>query len=177
MVVNALLLVYLAGNGDGGIDLRERRGLKRQKDRRMTYWVCDDAQHGVWADFGADFGKIADNAGICVEEVVPGHAWFTWHASGNEDDLSILHGMLQLLLARESSDLGLGGDVAEISGHTRSVDHVVKCELRHPGVLLQEQRQRLPNSSTGSENSHTGISLRRHFFVNSIFFFTLESYV
>ena len=57
-VVHAGLLVDLRGDGDGAVD-----------------GVGDDGQDGLGAHVSGSFGQVGHDGGVCVEEVVTGHAY------------------------------------------------------------------------------------------------------
>jgi hypothetical protein len=53
-----------------------------------------------------------------------------------------------------ASDLGLGVDMTKISSDTRSVHDIVKRQVSNEIRLLQEQRERLANTASGTTNSN-----------------------
>lgn len=71
--------------------------------------------------------------------------------------MSILKGSLQtVVLGGVASDLGVGVDVANIGSNTRSVDDIVEGEVGDMRVFLQQQGQRLTNTTGSTEDSNLG---------------------
>lgn len=60
----------------------------------------------VGAVFGDGSAKGLNDASIDVEEIIAGHARLAGDAGGDDDDVRILQGLTELVLARETSDLG-----------------------------------------------------------------------
>jgi hypothetical protein len=54
----------------------------------------------------------------------------------------------------ETPDLGRRGDVAQVRGDTGGVHDVEEAQLRHIGVQLEEQGQRLPNATRRTDHGH-----------------------
>ena len=52
-------------------------------------------------------------------------------------------------------------DVAEISSDTLGVDNVVAVDLGHQRVELEQQRERLANTTGGAEDGDVELSLQR----------------
>lgn len=158
-VVDTLGLEDLGGDGDGGVD-----------------GVGDDEDVGVGGVLSSGLGQVADNGGVGVEQVVTGHTGLAGNTSGDEDDLGSLKGSLESLRSGVVSlDGALGVDVGDVGGdtwgnpsvsmlrdmcdsmHTGSSADVVEGEVRDTLVELQEEGQRLSNSSGGTENGDLGV--------------------
>jgi len=75
--------------------------------------------------------------------------------------LLTLQGIAQLVGTDESGGLALGVDVRQIGGHTGRMDDVVEGQIGDQGILLEEQRQRLANSSSGAADGHLVVVLFR----------------
>ena len=68
----------------------------------------------------------------------------TGNASGDDDDVSASEGLLETIVGgKEALDLGDGGDVRKVGGHTRGVDDIVEGKLANAWVELEEEGQRL----------------------------------
>ena len=64
---------------------------------------------------------------------------------------------LSIDLARSCETYGaLGVDVADISGNAGGTANVVEGELSDAGVELEEERQRLSDSTAGTEDGNLG---------------------
>lgn len=101
-VVDALVLVDLGADGDGGVD-----------------GVGDDEELGLGGRLSGGVGEVTDDGGVGVEEIVTGHAGLTGNTSGNEDNLGVLEGIGEAGSGRLIAlDGGLGVDVGDISSNT-----------------------------------------------------------
>ena len=68
----------------------------------------------------------------------------TGNASGDDDDVSASEGVLEAIVGgKEALDLGDGGDVRKVGGHTRGVDDIVEGELVDERASLEKEGQRL----------------------------------
>lgn len=109
-IEDASLAEDLSGDGNGGV-----------------HGVADDGDAGLGADLGALGDEVLDNGGVGVEEVITGHSGLAGDSGGDDDDVSSVEGLGELVLG-VSSDLGGGGDVAEISGDSGGVHDIVAAE-------------------------------------------------
>lgn len=101
-VVDTSLLEDLGNNWDGGVD-----------------WVGNDQDGSIWSGLSSGLGEVANNGGVGVEEIIAGHAWLTWNASWDENDLGILKGSTKTGWGwLVTGDGRLGVDVGDISGDT-----------------------------------------------------------
>merc|ERR1712198_835864 len=100
-----------------------------------------------------------NDGSIGVEQIISSHSRLARNSSWNDNNLGTLKTGLDLLLALESSHLGLGLAVGEV-GDDGGVDDVVESQLGHGGVELQEHGEWLTNTSTGSHHSNTSLSHR-----------------
>ena len=84
-----------------------------------TYGVGDDEDVGLGSVVSSSLGKVADNGGVGVEEVITGHTGLSGDTGRNEDDIATLQGIGKTgrcgLIA---SDCALGVDVGDISSNT-----------------------------------------------------------
>lgn len=68
----------------------------------------------------------------------------TGNASGDDNDVSASEGLLEAIVGREEAlDLGDGGDVGKVGGHTGGVDDIVEGEVVDVRAGLEEEGQRL----------------------------------
>lgn len=68
----------------------------------------------------------------------------TGNASGDDDDVSASEGLLETIVGgKETLNLGDGGDVRKVGGHTGGVDDIVEGELVDERASLEEEGQRL----------------------------------
>ena len=68
----------------------------------------------------------------------------TGNASGDDDDVSASEGLLETIVGgKEALDLGDGGDVRKVGGHTGGVDDIVEGELVDERASLEKEGQRL----------------------------------
>jgi len=75
--------------------------------------------------------------------------------------LLTLQGVTQLVGSDESGGLALGVDMRQIGGHTGRMNDIVERQVGDQGILLEEQRQRLADSSSGTANGHLVVVLDR----------------
>ena len=68
---------------------------------------------------------------------------------------SFIHSSIDLALGWETYG-ALGVDVADISGNAGGTANVVEGELSDAGVELEEERQRLSDSTAGTEDGNLG---------------------
>ena len=103
-------------------------------------------------------------------------AYLTGNASRDDDDVSALEGLVELVgrvavdLARNGvrlhvaragrvkAHLALGVDVGDIGSNTGRTANIVEGELGDVGVELEEEGQGLANSSTGTEDGDLGLA-------------------
>jgi hypothetical protein len=139
-VVDTLGLEDLGNNGDGRVDR-----------------VGDDQDVGVRGSFGSSLGEVTDDRGIGVEKIITGHARLAGNTGRDEDDLGVGKSILEAGGSRIiASDGAVGVDVAEISGNTRATADIVQSQLGDAGVQLHQQRERLANATTSTENGDLG---------------------
>jgi hypothetical protein len=139
-IVDALGLEDLGDNGDGGVDR-----------------VGDDEDLSIGSSVSSGLSEVTDDGSVGVEEVVTGHARLARNTGRDEDNLSISESLLQSGGSRVISGNGaVGVDVAEISSDTRAAADIVKSELANTGVELHQQRQRLTNTTGGTEDGDLG---------------------
>lgn len=141
-----------------------------------TYRVGNDQDLGVGGSLSGGLGEVADDGGVGVEEVITGHTGLAGNTSGDENDLGVLKALLEASsIGVVASDGAVGVDVAQISGdtwlktkleryyrvndtisHTGSTTDIVEGKLRDTGVELEQQGQRLANTTGGTENGDLG---------------------
>lgn len=91
---------------------------------------------GLGGSLGGGLGKVANDGGVGVEQVITGHAGLAGDTSGNENDLRVLEAVAQTSsVGVVASDGAVGVDVAQIGGDTctnknfnRSAVPVRKCD-------------------------------------------------
>jgi len=156
-VVDTLRFEDLSGDGDGGVNL-EHVSLCIEKHCGITHGVGNDEDVGIRAVVGASCGEIADDGSVCVEKVVTGHAGLARNTSGDEDDLSTSQALLELRITLVvASNSALCVDVADIGGDTGSTPDIVESELGNSWVELEEERERLADTASSTEDSDTGV--------------------
>ena len=128
-VKDTSLLQDLGGDWDGGVD-----------------WVGDDLDRGLWCVLSDGLDEVSDDGCVGVEEVVSGHAWLSWDTSWDDNNLSALEALANLLWV-ETLDLGSRWDVGQVSGDTWSTLQVEEAELGDVVVELAEQRQWLSDTA------------------------------
>ena len=107
------------------------------------------------SDFSGRLGKIANDAGIGVEEVITGHSGLPRHTSGDDDDLCALECLLEtsIVLAGSVTRADGGGiDVGDVSRHTFCEADIEQSELGDERVVLEQQREGLANSTGCTED-------------------------
>jgi len=123
-----------------------------------SYGVGDNENVGVGARLGASSSQIADDGGIGVEEVVTGHSRLAGNTSGDENNLGASQALLEVLVALVVTlDGALGVDVANIGGDTGCAPDIVESELGNSGVKLEEEGERLADTTSSTEDSDTGV--------------------
>jgi len=123
-----------------------------------SYGVGDNENVGVGARLGASSSQIADDGGIGVEEVVTGHSRLAGNTSGDENNLGASQALLEVLVALVVTlDGALGVDVANIGGDTGCATDIVESELGNSGVKLEEEGERLADTTSSTEDSDTGV--------------------
>jgi hypothetical protein len=137
-VVDTLGLEDLSNNGDGGVD-----------------GVGDNENLGLGGKVSNTLGKIADNGGVGVEQIVTGHTGLSGDTGGDDDNLNTLKGLLETtLLGGVASDLGVGGDVREISSNTGGSSQIVEGKASDILVKLEEEGKGLTNTTGGTKNGN-----------------------
>ena len=108
LVVDAHLFQCLSSNWDGGVD-----------------WVGDDVEESTRAVFSASFNQALDNASIDLEEIIASHSRFTWDTCWDDDDVTALQCLSELVVTCIACDLGIGVNVADVSCNTRGASNIV----------------------------------------------------
>lgn len=123
-----------------------------------SYGVGDNEDVGVGARVGASSSQIADDGGVGVEEVVTGHSRLAGNTSGDEDNLGASQALLEVLVTLVVAlDSALGVDVADIGGDTGCTTDIVESELGDSWVELEEEGERLTDTTSSTEDSDTGV--------------------
>lgn len=139
-VVDTGSLVNLLDDGDGGVD-----------------GVGDDQELGLGGSLSGGLGEVADDRGVGVEKIVTGHTGLAGDTSGDEDDLSAGESLLETSrVGLVSLDAGLGVDVGDVSSNTGSATDIVEGEVSDAGVHLEEERERLADTTSSTENGDLG---------------------
>lgn len=85
----------------------------------VTYGVGDDQDVGLGGGLSGSLGKVTDDGGVGVEEVITGHTGLAGNTSGDKDDLGALEAVTEAgSIGVVASDGAVGVDVAEISSDT-----------------------------------------------------------
>lgn len=135
-VVDTLGLEDLSNNGDSGVD-----------------GVGDDENLGLRRELSNSLGEITDNGGIGVEKIITGHAGLSGDTSGNDNNLGTREGLLKSTdLGGVSRDLGVGGDVRQISGDTGGSSQIVELKTSDVLVELEQQGEGLANTTSSTKN-------------------------
>lgn len=115
-VVDTGRLEDLGGDGDGGVDLVLVSAPRLSGGISRPYRVGDDQNVGVGRSLGSSLGEVADNGGVCVEEVwnasgswsgrlgrdgrtITRHAGLAGNTGGDEDDFTACESLLEVLCA------------------------------------------------------------------------------
>lgn len=110
----------------------------------------DDEDVSVGSVVGNGLGQVADNGGVRVEQIITGHSRLSGDTSRDNNNLDILEGLSEFILGIPD-DVAGGVDVTDISGNTGSTSDIVEAQGGDERVRLEEQRQRLANT-TYTEN-------------------------
>lgn len=95
-VKNAMLLEHLRRDRDSAVDR-----------------VRDDEQEGLWGVLSRAGDQVADDAGVDLEEVVAGHAWFAGDTCWDHDDVCAGEGGFEAVVFGEvAGDFGGAGYMA-----------------------------------------------------------------
>ena len=93
--------------------------LIRGNESKETYRVGDDQDVSLGSSLSGGLGKVTDDRGVGVEEIITGHTGLAGNTGRDEDDLRALKAVLQTLGGGVvASDSAVGVDVAQISGNT-----------------------------------------------------------
>lgn len=102
----------------------------------------------------ACFHQSLDDSSVDGKEVVSCHSWLPGDACRDDHHLCTFQAGGQVLFPLVSCH-GVGGvAVAEIGRHAGNVPDVVQCEIGNPRVHLQQERQRLSDAATCTEDGH-----------------------
>ena len=91
-------------------------------------------------------GKVADDSGVGVEQIVTGHSGLAGNAGRDDDNLDALQrvGELFRLVALDSRGCV---DMRDISGNAGCATDIIQAERGHKLVLLEQEREGLSNST------------------------------
>ena len=78
----------------------------------------DQQKHYASSLLADSLRKALDNVGVGVEEIITGHAGLAGHTSGDHNNIGTSQSCSELLGTGESSNLGVGINVAQISSDT-----------------------------------------------------------
>ena len=163
-VEDALGLEDLGGDGNGRV-----------------HGVGDDENESLGCDLGGDLDQALDDTGVDVKEIIAGHAGLacdkfgqerklcivevvshTRNASGDDDNIGILEGVLGAVIGRKVArcllsiqsrlakagvqgaifvTYGVRRDVRKVGSNTGGVDNIVESELVHQGAELEQEGQ------------------------------------
>jgi len=163
-----VLLENLGNDGDSGVDRvgdDEDESLRAVSGNALSQ-ITDDTGvdlHstrfgglGQWCSWRACFLPPtqtplteSDRCVIYLEQIIASHAWLARDTSRNDNGVSTLEGLVHRVTTM-ASDLGLCVDMRKIGGDTGGVDDIKEGEVRDKVGLLQEQRERLADSSCGA---------------------------
>lgn len=101
--------------------------------------------------------RIINGLNIIITEKILFQTWFSGHSSWDKDNVGSLQAVMQLFLSQEATDLGTCLDVTKVSSHAWCVCDIIQVQVCDGGHKLQEQRQRLPNPSWGTQHCHLHI--------------------
>mmetsp|Transcript_3394 Transcript_3394/g.9161 ORF Transcript_3394/g.9161 Transcript_3394/m.9161 type:complete len:373 (+) Transcript_3394:45-1163(+) len=137
LVIHALLLQHLRGDGHGAVD-----------------GVADHVDERVGARLGARLDESRDDACVDFEEVVARHARLARHSGGDDDEVTSAERVVQLLVAHVPLGDGRRVDVADVRGNAWRARDIVERHLVDHGVHLHEHGERLSDASGCPEHSH-----------------------
>jgi hypothetical protein len=132
------------GRDDAGVGVEEvitgpearRRKEERQVKKRSHHSCC----HKQSVQYTAGTRRQNSHAGLAGD------------TSGDDDDVGILESGCELLTTLVAGNLGLGGDVREVSCHAGGVDHIVQSKLSDLRMELHKHGQRLSDTTGGAED-------------------------
>jgi hypothetical protein len=143
----------------------------------------------VGAVLGDGSAQRLNDAGVDVEEVVPGHAGLPGHSCGDDDDVGALQRLPELVVPHEplhlqeqkpvSSDpvqfrpsqargarragryQGGGVDVGDVGRDAGGAGDIVEGEGGNERVELHEERERLPDATRRAQDGHLPLRIGR----------------
>lgn len=140
-------------DGDGGVD-----------------GVRDDQDASGRAAEGNGMRQLGTDGRIDVEQIAPGHSWFSRYACRNDDEVGIPQGVFQRGVfgalvggPHERLHLDVGVYVVQVCCDSGDVDHVVEGQLCDVWVQLEKQGQGLADAACGAQDGH--FDGRRHYWM------------
>lgn len=116
-------------------------------------WLAFAATY-LGAMLSACFHESFDDSRVDGEEVVSCHSWLPRHSSRYDHHFCSFQASCQVLWPLVSCHCVGCVAVAEIGRHTCDVSNVVQGEIVDPRVHLQQERQRLSDATTCTEDGH-----------------------
>jgi hypothetical protein len=108
--------------------------------------VGDDQNVRVGRIVGDGLSQVTHNPRVGVEQVVTGHTGLAGDTGRNDDDLDAMEGFGELLLGVALDRRGRV-DVRDVGGDSDGPADIVQAQRAHELVLLEEERERLADST------------------------------
>ena len=102
---------------------------------------------------------------IGVEKIITGHARLAGNTGGDNNDVGTSEGLAEALIGprrpsalagKMAGGFGVGGDVAQIGGNSRSSNYVIAGEFVDLGTELAKHGKGLADSAGGAEDGDLG---------------------
>lgn len=122
--------------------------------------VGDDKEHSLGASSGTSLSQTLDNAGVGVEQIISGHSRLSGDTGRDDNNVGTIQSLTSLLHTDEASNLSLRVAVRNISSNTVGSHNIEQVELGDARIQLEEKRQRLSNSTAGTQDGDLETSLR-----------------
>jgi hypothetical protein len=113
----------------------------------------------IRAVLGNGGAEVLNDAGVDVEEVVPGHAGLPRHAGRDDHDVRPLQRLPELVIPHEPLHLGRGVDVGDVGGDAGGAGDIVEGEGGDERVQLHEEGERLPDAAGRAEDGDLPLRL------------------
>jgi hypothetical protein len=135
------------------MDTHLLEGLREDRNGGV-HGVANHQNASLGASSSASLSQVHGNSSVGVEQIVSGHTGLSGHSSGDDDDIRAVQDLQQVVLTIVSLDLAGSVDVGKIHSNTGSTNNIVQGQARNQRVHGHQQRHRLTNTSSSSENGN-----------------------
>ena len=121
--------------------------------------------HRIGTKLSTSLHKRLYDSSIRIEQIIPRHAWLSWHTSGYHHHIRTGKGLGQPIIApwrprhwrwQRAGNAGPCGDVRQVRGNSWCAHNIVAGEFGNLRRELAEEGEGLANATRRAEDGHLG---------------------